>query len=522
MSQRLFNNSVFNVIRLVVNLAIAFLLTPLLVRGLGREDYGIWILAAAFSATGYFNLLEFGLQSAVVKYVAEYQVAADDLRVNRMVGASLAFHLAFGVVAFAAIGIIAEFFLTTFFRVSPEQTEVLTPLLWLLATQTLFEFPALTVSGILEGVQAIAIVRAVEIMRAAMFGIGCLVLLSMGHGVLAMGWLSLAIAALALIAMIVAVRRLAPRVKPAMGFEREATVTMLRFSGKIFANRILATVYYQMDKTIIVVMLPVLFLTDYDIVMKVYGAAIMATGLISRNVVPLASALHAEGRRDELQRMLLRATRYETILSLPVTITLAVLAGPFIHFWVGEAYTQNEGLVRLILIEAAIVPLVATGYNVLVGMDRVTELVIALAVGTTLNLAISIALVPHIGFGAVLWGTVIANVLIVHPQYLRLMKRELGMSWRGLVGPTIGRVYPLALVFGASAWALVSWLEPVSLIAVLVTGALLGATGLLWLAFTALDAEERRALIVAVRAFQLRGALATTTGLDPKLPAEQR
>jgi O-antigen/teichoic acid export membrane protein len=513
MSQRLFNNTVFNVGQIVVNVAMVFVLTPLLVRGLGREGYGLWVLGAAFSATGYFNLLEFGLQSAVVKYVAEYQVQEDDERMNRMVGASLAFHLVFGVIACLAIWLIASNFLITWFSVSASQAAVLKPLLWIFGGQTLVEFPMLTVAGVLEGVQAIATVRAVEMLRAVSFGVGSFILLSLGHGVLAIGGLSAGLSLICLIAMILAVRRLAPRVKPRLGFEGEATKIMLRFSGKIFANRILATIYYQMDKTIIVVLLPVLFLTDYDVVMKLYGAAITVAGIISRNVVPLASALHADGQHVELARIVGSTMRYEAILSLPVVITLAVLAGPFIHHWLGPGYVHDASLVRLILLEAAVVPLVGAGYNALIGMNRVTPLVLTLALGTTINLAISIALARRLGVAGVLWGTVVAHLLIVYPVYLKLMKGALPFSWRAMLGPTLGRIYPLAAVFGVVAAVTARWLAPSSMISVLAVGAGLGCMGLLWLGLTGLTSTERQQFIRAVRAFELRSALGSSTAL---------
>src|SRR5687768_12728598 len=60
----------------------ALIITPLLIRGLGDESYGLWILIG--SMTGCFGMLDFGLRGAVGRFVALHQAKGDVEAVQRV------------------------------------------------------------------------------------------------------------------------------------------------------------------------------------------------------------------------------------------------------------------------------------------------------------------------------------------------------------------------------------------------------------------------------------------------------
>ena len=71
---------------MIVSAAQVLLVTPLLVRGLGPEQYGIWTLVASFGLTA--ALLDLGLASATTRYVAHYEELGERSLVARTVNVS--------------------------------------------------------------------------------------------------------------------------------------------------------------------------------------------------------------------------------------------------------------------------------------------------------------------------------------------------------------------------------------------------------------------------------------------------
>ena len=65
--RRIIENIFSNWAGLLVSVAIAFVVSPIIVNTLGKEIYGIWTLIV--SVTSYFTVLDFGVSTAIVRYV---------------------------------------------------------------------------------------------------------------------------------------------------------------------------------------------------------------------------------------------------------------------------------------------------------------------------------------------------------------------------------------------------------------------------------------------------------------------
>ena len=72
-----------------VNAVIAFFLSPYIVRSLGAEVYGAWVLVG--SLVGYLGLLDIGVRGAVTKFVAAHHAARAHDEASRIASAALAF-----------------------------------------------------------------------------------------------------------------------------------------------------------------------------------------------------------------------------------------------------------------------------------------------------------------------------------------------------------------------------------------------------------------------------------------------
>src|SRR5439155_22825013 len=76
-----------NYLNSFVSLGVIVLLTPVLLRELGRADYGFWAIFTSLIA--YCSLLDIGTNTAVMKYVSEYRARNDDERLNQLVSTIL-------------------------------------------------------------------------------------------------------------------------------------------------------------------------------------------------------------------------------------------------------------------------------------------------------------------------------------------------------------------------------------------------------------------------------------------------
>lgn len=82
MTQRLLLNAASAGVLYGVNMVIAFILSPVMVRELGNRDYGIWEMVLSFC--GYFGILELGLGPAIIRYVAREIALENTAGLNRI------------------------------------------------------------------------------------------------------------------------------------------------------------------------------------------------------------------------------------------------------------------------------------------------------------------------------------------------------------------------------------------------------------------------------------------------------
>src|SRR5262245_6718238 len=71
----------------IAQLAVAFVLAPMLVRHLGRERYGVWSFVESFLA--YFTLFDLGIAATLVRYVPKFLAERDGAQLTRVVSACL-------------------------------------------------------------------------------------------------------------------------------------------------------------------------------------------------------------------------------------------------------------------------------------------------------------------------------------------------------------------------------------------------------------------------------------------------
>ena len=87
---RILKNTLASYISIIADLLIALLLIPFMIGHLGDADYGLWILVSAVVA--YDSLLDFGIASAITKYVAEYRVLGRSKKIL-MTTCSISYHI---------------------------------------------------------------------------------------------------------------------------------------------------------------------------------------------------------------------------------------------------------------------------------------------------------------------------------------------------------------------------------------------------------------------------------------------
>src|SRR5438552_3984499 len=88
-------NSLYNAIGYGVSVLVTLVFTPLLLHSMGPPDFGLWMLSISF--LGLLGVFDFGLSTAVAKYIAQYHEQADVYGVSATATMGLLIYLTIGL-----------------------------------------------------------------------------------------------------------------------------------------------------------------------------------------------------------------------------------------------------------------------------------------------------------------------------------------------------------------------------------------------------------------------------------------
>lgn len=450
--------SMLNLVSTGLGLVISMTVTPFVLHTLGKEPYGVWVLVTSFSVvSGYLSLLDLGIQSAVIKFVAEHYARHENDKINQVFSAGLYFFVIMGFLGAIVLTLFAQFFLARVFAIPPELVDITRLLLYLLAAQTLIEFPGLIFSAVIEGLQRYDLQRAIQIGAVILYAVLLITLLMYGYGLMALTIPLLVLAIVKSLVMAIIAWQLLPGLRLVRDFDIRLLRSIAIYSWQLFLIRINAVVYNTMDKTIIGAMLNVSQLTSYDIANKFRNITIATLSFINLQMVSATAHVHGGGDRIRLQELFLKGTKYQLAVTVPVVISVLVLVERFINLWIGPDYAYTASLARLFVSSVFLDAIICIGQSMMFSINRVKPVLLISIISCGINLIVSIILTIKIGVAGVMWGTLIGLALSVIP-YLKLFLSSLDLSLKRL-------------------WSEV--LCPVSLVAIVFTGFLYGANQLL-------------------------------------------
>ncbi len=376
------------------------------------------------------------------------------------------------------------------FHIPPELGSITQGLLFISAAQTLIDFPALAVSGVLSGLQRYDITRIWNLIRLLVFAGGSVILIALGAGVYALLLATSLSELVRLAGHLYWLRRLLPALRLTRRIAPDLVRRLTRFSGQLFAYQLLRLVYQSMDKAIIALLLTTTLLTDYDVSERIFSLAYACVTLIGMLAAPVATTFYTRAEHAELTQLLLRVTRYTAACAVPVALIGMVLAGPITVTWVGAEFAHTAPATTWFLSYVVFWALVQAGQSLLIGVGRVDVILPIFGIGTLVNLIVSAASAPTLGVLGVIVGTVVGNGLACI-LYLLVFRRVFALTLRRLWKDVCLRVYPQACIGALLAFGLATWHPPRSLLGLGIEG------GIGWLAFaglfllTGLPAEER-------------------------------
>jgi O-antigen/teichoic acid export membrane protein len=476
---RVARNVVTNYLRFFSIGVIAFLLTPIMVRVLGDEGYGLWV--TVFSLTGYFGLVDQGLRPSLVRYVSRDQARGDVEGLSRTLSSALLLYGCAGALVLL-LTVVAALQFGHWFRIDPAQLPAAQATVLLAGLSLAIGFPFGVFGATLSGLQRYDIANGLGIVVAIVRALVFVVVLRMGGGIVALGWVALATNLLGHILTRMAVQRLLPDVRITL---RHVSAPHLRligaYSGYAFIGALAASLTFKSSALVITAFMGAALVTPFAIAAGLVDNARTLVHSATWVLSPTASELETLGEKDKLHLMLIDGAKYSVLLCWPVLFALIVFGGNLLETWVPADWNPVAATVLTVLSIPTLVALPqSAASSVLFGVSRHRGVVVLAMISALATLLLSILWARSQGLVGVALGTAVPLLLVGGVATAVYAARALDMPlgrylWEGMVRPGL-----VSMVFLGPALLIQAWWRPTG------WGPLALAVGVPWLVFAAL------------------------------------
>jgi O-antigen/teichoic acid export membrane protein len=423
-------NTFANVTRLAITSLVSVFLPAYLTHHLPVKTYGAWVLILQLSA--YVGYLDFGVQTAVSKYIAEHQAKRDAAGSAACASGGLAIMLVASVLG-ALLTLILVWRVPVIFRTMPASYYHDVRLSVLFVGVSLSVTLATSVFvAIFLGLQRYRVPMVTTIVSRLAFGLVICAAAAAHSSLAVMGAAAASVNVLNALLQVGVWRKSASHIRVSLRLiDMRLIKRMLQYCAVLTVWSVCAMFISGLDLTIV---------GHYSFGETAYYAIanaptaflITVVAALMGPLLPAASAQSVGRSPAQMGTFLLQATRYSSIVLLLTGLPFLVVGFLILRAWVGPAYALHSTPFLRILILANIIRSSCAPYSTMVIATARQRVATASPVTEGIvNVVSSIWLVQHLGALGVAFGTLcgaIVGVAIHFAVSMRFTQSSIAIS----------------------------------------------------------------------------------------------
>jgi O-antigen/teichoic acid export membrane protein len=401
---------------------VTLLLPPFLTRILSQDAYGTWLLILQLGT--YVSLFDFGVQTAVGRFVAHCNELGDTKQRDSIVSTAISILASVGLLAIVGISILA-WQLPHLFKDMPAELHQDAQLALLIVGGSLCVSLPFTVFGaIFIGLQRYDIPAWIIGTSKLLGGIFVVIVAHSSHSIVMMAIVMGATNLFVGFWQFVAYKKMAGHILVSIRLlSKAAAIDIMQYCSSLVVWTIGGILVTSLDGVIIGYF-------DYKSLAYYALAASLTTfivgiqGSVFSSILPNAAALGAREDREGLGELLISTTRYAVIILIITSLPLIICTKPILAVWVGTNYAIHTAQLLQLLVVANFIRQLAGPYAMIaMAVGEQKKIVLSPIIEGIINVTISILVTKQIGVIGVAIGTMIGGTISVVSHFLYNLPR---------------------------------------------------------------------------------------------------
>lgn len=456
-------------VNLAISIIIPFFYTPIMLAILGQSEYGLYSLSN--SVISYLNLLQFGMGSAVIRYIAKYRATDEKEKANQITGLFTIIYIFFAVLVLF-VGCIFTLLSPVIFSDGLSETEIskMKILIIIMSLSTAFSFISVVFSSIINAYEKFIFKKTTDIILTILAPLFNLLVLFLGYESVGIATVSLIFQIVVLpIYMWYVAKRLGIKmkfVKPEKAFLLE----LFSFSIFMFLSSIADLLFWSTDNVLIGAMIGSTAVAVYNVGGVFTNLMRNLTSAINDVFVPKVTMMVAVDKSNtELSELMIRVGRLQYLMVSLLASGFIVFGQVFIHYWSGDVYADAYWVSLVTFLPSAIPILQNIAFGVIVAQHKHKFRCYIYFGIAILNAISTFFIIPYFGYiGAAICSGVsyiIGHGIILNIYYKSVIKLDIFGFWMNILKMSF-----IPVIITVIGYWIVNILIPWNIILMLVEG----------------------------------------------------
>jgi len=398
-------------IKMVIAFLASMLLTPIMLRMLGKSEYGLYMLIGAL--VGYISIFDFGLHNTIYRFISKYQAEKKEKEQENFIAVCLLIYVVISlIVIFVGFFIVSKvdlIFSQSLTEVEIDKAKIMSLILVLNLS---FSLPMRSFEFIIRGYGKFIIVNSISIARIIIRTVTVAFFLLIGFKSIALVVIDSIINIIILFYfMFYALSKLKVKIKLHY-INKQILEKIFSYSVYVFILAIVNQLFWKIGQGVLGI-----FNSTHDVAIFSLGITLvmyfqqLSLGVSSVFMPRISKMIYDGADGNQLTNLMIKIGRIQMFALALIVVVFWTNGKDFICLWAGEEYI-NSYWIAAIVITALLVPLSQTIAGVILqAKNLISFKAIAYSIMAIANLILSIIVSKN--FGAIGLSLVTFVLLII-------------------------------------------------------------------------------------------------------------
>ena len=452
----------------IASVVLGLVYTPVMIRLLGRSEYGLYNTVA--STISMLSMLSLGFNSGYIRYYARYKEENDQDSINRLNGLFILVYSVTGMVALLCGWFLTEHLDMVFQDgLTAEEYGIAHTLMILLTINLAISFPMSVFQNIISAHERFIFLKLLGVLKTVLGPMLTLPLLLMGYRSVAMVSMTVLVSLLADILYFFYVIRNLKEKFWFNHFEKGLFRGLFVFTIFITMNIIIDQINWNVDKVLLGRFKGTAAVAVYTVGYSLFHSYMTISTSISGVFAPRIHGIYSkfvdqqERMNAEFTALFIRVGRIQYLILGLVASGIVLFGRDFIRFWAGDGFEDAYPVALLLVLPASIDLIQNVGIEILRAKNKHKFRSLVYAGMALINLVLSWFLCQRYGPVGSAFGTavsmIVANGIILNIYFYKEGGIDIPAFWKNIFRMSVGYLIPFGL-----GWLITLILPPKSLL----------------------------------------------------------